>query len=151
MSSRAVRGGTSSPRPIWSACSIVDRRRRSGQASCCTWATTTRSHSRPLDRCAVSSRTGAPPRALGRGGGRHPPRGAAPPLLAQGVRGDLLGDQPRQEVAHAGGAGDGRDVALLRLAGGNVEERNDGVEVAVGPARGGPAVLDRTTQPARPV
>ena len=38
----------------------MERRRRSGQASCWTWATTTRSHSRPLDRWAVSSRTASP-------------------------------------------------------------------------------------------
>ncbi len=43
-----------------SAPSRVVRRRRSGQPSCCTWATTTRSHSSPLERWAVSSRTAAP-------------------------------------------------------------------------------------------
>ncbi len=43
-----------------SARSRVARRRRSGQAPSCTWATTTRRHSRPLDRWAVSSRTASP-------------------------------------------------------------------------------------------
>ena len=64
-SAREVTGGTRSgwpaaSTPMRSAPSRVARRRRSGQPSCCTWATTTRSHSSPLERWAVSSRTAAP-------------------------------------------------------------------------------------------
>ena len=59
--SRAVETGGSRPStPIRSAWSRVPRRRRSGQASSCTCATTTSRHSRPLERWAVSSRTASP-------------------------------------------------------------------------------------------
>ncbi len=43
--------------PSSSVPSRVERGRRSGQAPCWTWATTTSRHSRPLDRCAVISLT----------------------------------------------------------------------------------------------
>src|SRR4051794_41092613 len=126
-----------------SACSSDERRRRSGQASSWTWATTTNRHSRPLERWAVSSRTASPRRArpalvggggppadpplqaLGAVGGEQPDRFAAHPSLGERVTGDLLGPQRRQEAGHAGMA-----TVLLRTRG-HLEERTDGVEVAV--------------------
>ena len=100
---REVSGGTSPSRPIRSAPSSVLRRRRSGQAPSWTWATTTRSHSRPLDRWAVSSRTASP----------------RTPALGERVGRDLLGGQGVEELAEPDVAG------LLLGARGRVEERAD--------------------------
>ena len=114
--------------PIRSAPSSVDLRRRSGQPSCWTCATTTSRHSRPLARWAVSSRTAAP-RA---------------PRSAKRVGGDLLGDQGREELACADA------VAGLLRPGGRVEQGADRVEVAVRATSGAAAELDRAPQPGRP-
>ena len=86
------------------------RSRRSGHTPSCTPATQTRSHSRPLDACAVSSRTVSP---------ADRPGGA-------GVAGQLLGGQVGDERADVGRR------QPVDEAGGRVEQRDDGVEVAVG-------------------
>ena len=130
----SCRGGSSSPLPIRSARSIVERRRRSGQPSSCTWATTTSSHSRPLERWAVSSRTASP----------------RTPCSARVSAGICWASSLCRKSARLG-AGDGCYVALLGLAGGRVEQRDDRIEVAVGPAGRSPAVVDGAAQALGPV
>ena len=70
--------------------------------------------------------------------------GAARSPLGERVGGDLLGDQCVEEGAHA------EVVALLLGPRGDLEQRADGVQVAVGAAGGSPAQLDRAAQPLGP-
>ena len=121
-------GGTSPSVPIRSAWRRVARRRRSGQPSSCTCATTTSFHSRPLARWAVEQADGF----------------ATNPLLGQGVGGDLLRDEGVEEGL------DGRVAALLLGLGGRLEQRADRVEVAVCVARRRSAASDRRLQPCGP-
>ena len=82
---RVVTGATRPSLPMRSARSSVARRRRSGQPSSWTWATTTSRHSRPLARWAVSSRTASP----------------RMPRLRQSVGRDLLSDRGVEERGQA--------------------------------------------------
>ena len=95
------------------------RSRRSGQVPSCTPATTTRSHSRPLDRCAV--RTAHRLARLG--------------PLGQRVAGDLLAGQAVQEQPRR------PRRQPVGEPGRRVEQRDHRVQVGVG--RGAPAAARR--------
>ena len=107
-----------------SACNSDARRRRSGQASAWTCATTTSRHSSPLDRCAVSRRTAAP----------RTPRSDS---VSAGI---CWATSVARKLAHA------EVVALLLSASRRVEQGHHGVEVAVGPSRGTSTRLDRAPE-----
>ena len=93
------------------------RSRRSGHTPSWTPATQTRSHSRPLDACAVSSRTVSPAAAR------------AAPVSPGSSWAERWATNARTSA----------DGSRSTKPGGGVEQRDDGVEVAVGDGAGRPA------------
>ena len=81
---------------------------------------------------------------LGPVGREEAHRRPAHALLGERVGGQLLGDDAREERA------DADVVALVDRAGGQVEERDDRVEVTVGPAGARSARVDLAPQPLGP-
>ena len=85
-----------------------------------------------------------PLEALGPVGGEQPDGRAADPPLGEGVGGQLLGHEAGEEGA------DADVVALVDGAGGELEERDDRVEVAVGASGTRSALVDLAAEPLRP-
>ncbi len=125
---RAASGSARPSRPIRSASSSEPRRRRSGQSPSCTPATTTSRHSRPLERCAVISRTAS---------GRAARRVRVSAAMSWASSSSRKLSAPRPPV---------RSSARRR----GLEQRADRVEVAVGVAARRAAAQGGALQPARP-